>query len=184
MINQTVGLSSSVGDLASRRSVADQVGATPSTELHSDDDTEEEEEGEEEEGAYIGGEGGGAQTSEEITANLLAAVGPYRVEPGWHVQAAPPATVSAGQFRNAKVAHRFTNKWWLGTFKGKVTSGESTGMFNVQFPTEEDARVQILWDCVLNKEHYGSEGTWCIVRRETAAQKKARLEKNSAELVP
>ena len=182
VINETVGLTSAVIDLTAR-AVADQVGATPSIELHSDDDDSEEDgsDDDEQEDAYMGGAVGDDNgTPGEITATLLAAVGPYRVPVGWNVQSTPPTTISKGQFANAKVAHRFTNKWWLGTWKGKVTTGESKGMFNVQFPTEDDPRVSILWACVLNKEHYGPEGTWCIVRRETAAQKKVRLETRDA----
>ena len=78
--------------------------------------------------------------------------------------------------KNKRVVHRFTNKWWVGTWTvRRIGSGECKGMWNVLFPTEEDFRITVLWACKLTLDGYGPSKTWVNVARESAAQKRARL---------
>ena len=147
------------------------VGARLSAEVR-DSDTESEDEGDES-GEDEEAEGSdGLQPSKTVEV-LLSAVGDYKVPDGWELMPAPANTNPASlKGSNKKIAHRFTDKWWLGIWKTKIASGEDKGRHDISFPVTEEGKETVLWACNLLLADYGVDKKWVMLKRKSTASKK------------
>ncbi|KAK3283849.1 hypothetical protein CYMTET_8472 [Cymbomonas tetramitiformis] len=81
---------------------------------------------------------------------------------GWEVQNAPPDTVTHKVLKKAaKIAHRFSDKWYIGKFRYISQTGSEKGLKGVFYSDDG-----LLYFHSLLKEEYGVKGKWVILRKE------------------
>ncbi|KAK3266037.1 hypothetical protein CYMTET_25316 [Cymbomonas tetramitiformis] len=81
---------------------------------------------------------------------------------GWEVQNAPPDTVTHKVSKKAaKIAHRFSDKWYIGKFRYISQTGSEKGLKGVFYSDDG-----LLYFHSLLKEEYGVKGKWVILRKE------------------
>lgn len=70
-------------------------------------------------------------------------------------------------WRNRRLAHKFDDGWYLGSFQGKVTEGENKGKWEFFYQCSRERFAH-----VLATDQYGMDSIWVIVERSTSTLSK------------